>query len=54
MRKLAQTFVQKILNPYVLNSPDDWLWLPSSEEIESMNVQEMLAMKRRAEQVMGW
>jgi len=53
MRELALNFREKILRPYILNAPDEWLWLPSLDSIQQMSIPELLAMKARAEAVAG-
>jgi len=54
LRELARHFTQKVLGPYVYNEPDDWLWLPSDEELNQMNEEQLISMKQRAERVLGW
>lgn len=53
MRALAGSFRDRVLPPYVLNSPDDWLWLPSTEAVTAMTIPDLLAMKARASALMG-
>jgi len=53
LRKLAASFRERVLPPYVLNSPDDWLWLPDAATIGALDIQDLLALKARASALMG-
>lgn len=53
IRELAAHYLDKIIASYVLNSPEDWLWLPSAGDIGQMSIDELLAMKAHAEAVIG-
>jgi len=53
MRELASRFREKLLPPYIVNAPDQWLWLPSVDDIREMSIPQMLGMKAHAEAVMG-
>lgn len=52
-RELAAAFIERILPPYVLNAPEQWMWLPGTGELGSMSAEALLYMKARAEAVMG-
>ncbi len=54
MRELASHFVAKILVPYIQNAPDEWLWLPDAGQVQQMSISELLALKARADSLMGW
>jgi hypothetical protein len=49
-RELAQHYVEITLNAYVESVPAEWSWLPDEQTIATMNAEELLAMKNRAEQ----
>lgn len=53
MRELAVSFRERVLPAYVLNSPQDWLWLPSADALKAMRIPELLAMKAQASAIMG-
>lgn len=53
IRALADSFLKRVVPPYVQNAPDDWLWL-SAVDVQSMSIDELLNMKARADSVMGW
>lgn len=49
IRILARSYRQTVLEPLVTASPKDWAWLPSVAQIQQMSIDELLAMKARAE-----
>lgn len=49
MRQLATDYLVRVVQPYVLDAPDDWAWLPSFPEIGQMSTADLLAMKSRAD-----
>lgn len=53
MRMLATHFRERVLVPYVLNAPDEWLWLPAVTALQGMAIPELLDMKARASALMG-
>ncbi len=53
IRELALRFLRKILDYHIRNAPDDWLWLPGSSLISEMSIEELLAMKTRADGLLG-
>ena len=52
-RELAAKFLDVNLQHYILNSPNDWLWLPQGAQIQTMSMGELLVMKARADATMG-
>ena len=53
MRTFATTLRERVLPPYVLNAPEEWLWLPSVADIQGMSVPQLLDLKRHASALMG-
>jgi len=53
MRGLAIDYRERILAPHVERSPDAWRWLPGLEEIQSMTVLELLALKARGDELLA-
>lgn len=49
IRSLATSYRRDVLEPLVAASPKDWAWLPSVAQIQEMSIDELLAMKARAE-----
>ena len=53
IRQLATHYRERVLAPYELRAPKRWDWLPSSEEIQQMSIDDLLVMKARAERLMS-
>ena len=53
IRELAAAFIDRVLPPYIQNSPESWLWLPDGGALEQMGIQQLLGMKARASALMG-
>ncbi len=53
IRELALHFLQKILDYHIRNAPDMWSWLPGPGRISEMTIDQLLAMKARADGLMG-
>jgi hypothetical protein len=53
MRGFATEFRERVLPPYVLNAPEEWLWLPAAEDLQSKTVPELLEFKAHASALMG-
>ncbi len=51
IRKLAANYRERALAPLAKQNPQRWAWLPSPEQIASMSIGELLAMKARAETI---
>jgi hypothetical protein len=49
IRGFAALYVSVELDPYVQADPAAWAWLPSPDAILEMSIEELIAMKRRAE-----
>jgi hypothetical protein len=52
-RELATQFITAFLDPYIQNAPEEWSWLPSTADIQQMSMDQLLAMKKHAEAIMG-
>ncbi|MEX2482571.1 MAG: hypothetical protein WD928_17065 [Gammaproteobacteria bacterium] len=53
IRELARWHLDRVLGPYILNAPDEWLWLPEAAAIDEMTIEALLAMKARADALLG-
>lgn len=52
IRDLALTYVRTTLQPLVEKNPAAWRWLPSPEQILTMSVEDLIAMKVRSRTTM--
>jgi hypothetical protein len=50
MRGFASLYVSFELMPYVEADPEAWAWLPTPEAILGMSLEDLIAMKKRAEE----
>ena len=53
IRKLAADYRERALAPLAKQDPQKWAWLPSAEQIASMSISELLAMKARAAELLA-
>lgn len=53
IRRLARRYIDRVLAPYIQNAPEEWYWLAGLDPAQ-MNIGQLLAMKRRADGVLGW
>ncbi|MSR13776.1 MAG: hypothetical protein EXR86_04275 [Gammaproteobacteria bacterium] len=53
MRGFATAFRERVLPPYYTNAPEEWLWLPSSEDVQTFSVPQLLDLKAHASALMG-
>ncbi|MEQ8231721.1 MAG: hypothetical protein RKL32_08395, partial [Gammaproteobacteria bacterium] len=53
IRELARRYIDLVLGPYILNAPEEWLWLPEAAAVEAMSIEALLAMKARADELLG-
>ncbi len=49
IRELARGYVTRVLGPSVSRDPAAWSWLPDEGRIQQMSIDELLAMKARAD-----
>jgi len=53
MRDLALAYRTRVLQSYVLNAPEEWGWLPSTEDLQTFDVPRLLEMKAHADSLTG-
>lgn len=53
IRSLAADFRERVLDALWRLDPERWKWLPSVAQVRTMTIDKLLAMKKRAAEVMG-
>ncbi len=53
MRELAHAYRERVLQTYALNAPEEWGWLPSAEQLRTLEVPQLLEMKVHADSLTG-
>jgi hypothetical protein len=51
IRALAKSYRDRVLQPLVDRDPAAWQWLPGSDAVGTMSIEELLAMKNRAQRL---
>ncbi len=53
IRELARRYIDLVLAPYILNAPEEWLWLPEAGAVDTMSIEDLIAVKVRADTLLG-